>query len=69
MKGNIMIEKPKIVSDDHIKFLDVLRESGATNMFGSVPYLQEAFPELTKGEAKSIFVYWMRSFGERKEKV
>lgn len=42
----------------YFKFLDALRESGATNMFGAAPYLQESF-SLSKGEAREILQEWM----------
>ena len=40
-------------------FLDDLRDSGATNMFGAAPYLMEAF-ELNKSEAKRILIEWIK---------
>ena len=46
-------------------FLETLRESGVTNMFGAAPYLQESFPELDRFEAKEIVIEWMSSFSER----
>jgi len=58
-------ERPAIVSDEHLEFLDELRESGATNMFGARPYLMRAFPGLTKEEADDVLQYWMDSFSER----
>jgi hypothetical protein len=51
--------------EDYFKFLDALRLSGVTNMFGAAPYLQEAFPHLTKPEARNILKEWMRTFAER----
>jgi len=51
--------------NEYFLFLDELRESGETNMFGAVPYLQEAYTELTKQEAKAILLEWMRTFSER----
>lgn len=30
----------------YYKALEVIRESGITNMFGAAPYLREVFPEL-----------------------
>jgi len=48
-------------------YLDSLRESGATNMFGAVPFLREVFPELTKREAQNILVDWMETFEERQK--
>lgn len=39
-------------------FLNNLRMSGATNMFGATPYLQEEFG-LDRQEAKDILMEWM----------
>lgn len=50
------------MQEEHREFLNELRESGVTNMFGAAPYLQEEFPELTKQEARDIVGEWMRSF-------
>ena len=49
-------KKPEII------FLNNLRESGVTNMFGAVPYLIEEFPELNRSKAKSILSDWMKNF-------
>lgn len=40
-------------------FLDDLRDSGVTNMFGASPYLMEAF-ELNKSEAKRVLIDWIK---------
>lgn len=56
---------PEFCTEEHLEYLDDLRESAVTNMFGSRPYLMQAFPELSKSEAAEILKYWMRSFGER----
>lgn len=61
-------EKPEIVTDEYLDYLDSLRESGITNMFGAGPYLTNAFPELDKDDARKVLSYWMRSFGERHPK-
>jgi len=57
--------KPDFVTEDHLYYLDVLRESGATNMFGAAPYLQDEYPDLTRDEARQVLTYWMRTFSER----
>lgn len=36
-------------------------------MFGAVPYLMEMF-DLSKSEAKEIFVDWMETYNERHPK-
>jgi hypothetical protein len=50
------------MTQEHKEFLDELRDSGETNMFGARPYLMEEFPELTKQEASAIVSEWMNSF-------
>ena len=46
---------------DYKEFLDDLRESGVTNMFGAGQYLQEEFG-VDRREAKTIVLEWMKSF-------
>jgi hypothetical protein len=48
--------------DEHIEYLNELRESGIVNMVGATPHLCNAFPELSKGEARDVLLYWMQSF-------
>jgi len=55
-------QRPKFVSDEHLSYLNELRESGVTNMFGARPYLLTEFPELSENEAAKILVYWMEQF-------
>lgn len=57
------IERPEFVTNDMLEFLDDLRESGDTNMFGARPYVMEEFPELTRQEAGHVLSYWMKTFG------
>lgn len=45
-------------------FLDKLRESGQTNMFGAAPYVSEAFG-VSKYEARDLVKNWMQTFDER----
>lgn len=47
------------------QYLDDLRESGETNMFGSSKYLEQDFG-LSKKEATKIAVMWMTSFDGKK---
>ena len=51
-----------VIKDMHI-FLNDLRDSGVTNMFGAAPYLQDEFG-LEKGEARQVLANWMQSFSE-----
>lgn len=44
-------------------FLENLRRSGVTNMYGAVPYLMEEF-ELSSADAKEILVDWMQNYNK-----
>ena len=44
-------------------YLDGLRESGKTNMFGAVPYLIAELSELSSESAQVILVNWMKRKG------
>jgi len=57
--------RPEYVTEEHLVFLDELRESGATNAFGAVPFIVDDFPTLTDAQAKAILLYWMNTFTER----
>ena len=56
--------KMDITQDQVIIFLDNLRESGVTNMFGAGSYIQEEFG-VTKYDAQRFLIKWMQTFGER----
>lgn len=47
--------------EDYFSYLDDLRDSGVTNMFGASPYLQSEFG-LDRNEARDILRQWMDSF-------
>jgi uncharacterized protein YciI len=57
-------ERPEFVTDEHLEYLDELRESGVTNMFGAAPYVEDEF-ELTREQARRVLTYWMHTFSER----
>lgn len=57
--------RPATCEDKHLLYLDALRESGATNMFGARPFLMDFDPDLSKAEAGAILGYWMNTFSER----
>ena len=59
-----MTERPDFVTDEHLFFLDDLRASGVTNIFGAAPYIVEHF-EVDLDQAKTILAYWMTTFAER----
>jgi hypothetical protein len=45
------------------KFLNDLRDSGATNMFGASPYIVSEFG-ITKLQARETLSLWMENFNE-----
>jgi hypothetical protein len=59
------VERPSFVKEEHLAFLDDLRESGITNMFGAPPYLRKAFKGLKEPQATQVVSYWMKTFGAR----
>jgi len=70
---NVMNESKKRANEveqaEVSSFLDELRESGATNMFGAGQFVEKAFG-LSKEEARGFVTYWMENFGnESKKKV
>jgi hypothetical protein len=46
----------------YYKTLEVIRESGITNMFGAAPYLREVFPELSRMESNEVLCNWMENY-------
>ncbi len=56
-----IIPRPDIVEDEHLAYLDELRESGVTNMFGAPSYVVDQFG-LSTQEAIIVFKYWKATF-------
>ena len=61
----------QMVADKHLRnevylYLEQLRESGETNMFGAGVYLQKHF-ELPKNQAIMYLTDWMRSYKKGEE--
>lgn len=48
-------------TNDYWLYLEALRRSGVTNMFGATPYLMDEFG-LEKKEAQKILVDWMQNY-------
>ena len=48
---------------EYFEYLDALRDSGVTNMFGAGAYLENRF-DLTRYEARDILLEWIQSFGK-----
>ena len=45
-------------------YLNALRDSGITNMFGATPYVQRVF-DIPRKEAMDLLVEWMKTFDDR----
>jgi len=50
--------------NEYYQYLDNLRDSGVTNMFGASSYLVDEF-DLEPKEARRILAEWMRTYSER----
>ena len=62
-------ERPDYCTDEHLEYLDALRSSGVTNMYGAAPYVRKAFKkQLDDEKAGKVLLYWMSSFSERHPK-
>jgi len=59
-----MDNRPNFVTDEHLEYLDDLRESGDTNMFGGKSFLLNKFPKLSNDQARDVLTYWMETFGD-----
>lgn len=45
-------------------FLNWLRNTGVTNMFGAAPYITQKFPNIKNREAMQLLSLWMDNFDE-----
>ena len=54
--------------EEYYKFLEALRRTGVVNMFGSGPYMEECFPNLTKDEINEIFCNWASNYSALSQK-
>ena len=61
---NTTTKRPEGITDEHLAFLDGLRESGVTNMYGAGRYVEEHF-DVDRATADAILGYWMKTFSER----
>ena len=63
-KQKTYLNRPEYVTNEHLDYLDDLRKTGITNMFGARPYLMENFDIVDSNLAGKILQYWMKSFGK-----
>ena len=59
-----MKQRPEFVTEEHLVYLDELRESGETNMFGAGPFIANEFA-LGLKDSHTILAYWMETFSQR----
>ena len=67
MKKYSLENKPSFVTDEHLTFLDELRDSGVVNMYGATSHIRMAFGLKTDISMK-ILQYWMDTYLERHPK-
>lgn len=56
-----------VLVDDVLKYLDELRESGVTNMWGVSAYVQKEYKMagVTEQQSLDLTTFWMDTFSER----
>ena len=54
------------MTDEQRDYLNELRESGETNMFGASSYLEQEF-DLEKHEAREVLAVWMATFAQSRD--
>jgi len=57
------MKRPDGVTIEHLEYLDDLRESGDTNMYGAGEWLEDDF-DINKKDARKVLKYWMKTFGQ-----
>ena len=57
-----MAERQSTIEEQEVfEYLNDLRESGATNMFGAPPYVEQRF-SISKSESRKLVSLWMNNF-------
>jgi len=46
-----------------LEYLNMLRDSGVTNMFGATPYIEDEYG-LDKKESRRLLSLWMKNFND-----
>lgn len=59
-----VLRKTTELEKNVFSFLNGLRETSVTNMFGAVPYIRQAFPDMPKFAAKKLLLLWFEVYNE-----
>lgn len=59
-----MTDRPEGMTEEHFEYLDDLRESGRTNMFGAAKYLTDEM-DVPRIDARKYLSHWMETFESR----
>ena len=59
-----MNKRPEGMTEDHFLYLDDLRESGRTNMFGAGQFLTDEM-DVPRADASKYLTHWMETFEKR----
>ena len=62
------MNEPNELKEEIFAFLDELRLSGYTNMYGAAPYVVDCY-DVTVREARKLLKEWMDTFSERNSNV
>ena len=57
--------RPDFVTEEMLIFLDELRDSGKTNMYGAGPYIWRKYPHFSSRQSTMLLVYLMNTYSER----
>jgi hypothetical protein len=68
MENPITSTRPTTEKEEAVlAYLNRLRESGETNMFGAAPYIEAEFPGTSFREANVLLGLWLNNFSESGE--
>lgn len=56
-----------MMTEEQRDYLNWLRSTGVTNMYGAAPYLQKRFPELNRHSARDVLVEWINTYDPEKD--
>ena len=60
------IQLPEGMTPEMCQYLERLRQSGVTNMFGAGSFLQDAF-DLKRRPASDYLMFWMQNYEQLQE--